>query len=188
MLNSETDRRAELFTRYPLSSVFLYNGITVLHFLLGGAGIMVGYGFTPWAGYLFGSFYLIFSFAEMYIVMPLTVCKKCVYYKLEGALCISGLNVISKKISKEGDVENFPDRASGIFCLNNMYIASLALPILAIIPALFVNFSITLLVLFLILLTLMVFRFFVIFTKIACIHCRAKFICPQAGQMGVREL
>jgi hypothetical protein len=36
-------------------------------------------------------------------------------------------------------------------------------------------------------LILLLFRFFIIFPKIACIHCYAKYICPQAGQMGVRE-
>jgi hypothetical protein len=35
---------------------------------------------------------------------------------------------------------------------------------------------------------LLLFRFFVIFPKIACLHCRAKAVCPQAGAMGVRQL
>jgi hypothetical protein len=69
-----------------------------------------------------------------------------------------------------------------------MYIAALIIPIIAAVPALIVNFSIPLLVIFLALIALLVFRFFVIFTKIACLHCRAKYKCPQAGQMGVREL
>jgi hypothetical protein len=123
----------------------------------------------------------------MYIIMPLTVCPNCVYYKLDNSLCISGLNVVSKKIAKEGNPNNFVKRAEGLLCFNNMYIATLIIPMIAIIPALVMNFSILLLVIFLTLIALLVFRFFVIFTKIACLHCRAKYICPQAGQMGVRE-
>jgi len=156
--------------------------------LLGGVGIILGYDFSPWAGYLFGVLYLVFSFMEMYVLMPLTVCHNCVYYKIENSLCISGLNVVSKKIAREGKPENFPKRAEGVLCFNNIYIAALIIPILAIIPALIINFSIPLLIIFLALIALLLFRFFVIFTKIACVHCRAKYKCPQAGQMGVREL
>ena len=185
---SETRPKAKLHTRYPLSSILIYNGSTVAHYLLGGIGILIGYNFSSWAGYLCGALYLILSFAEMYVLMPLTVCPNCVYYKLEDALCISGLNVVSKRIAKEGKVENFTKRAEGIFCFNNMYIAALIVPIIAIIPALFLNHSMPLLIIFFALVALLVFRFFVIFTIIACLHCRAKFRCPQAGQMGVREL
>ena len=32
------------FVRYPGSSVIVYNGTTVLHYLLGGWGILMGYG------------------------------------------------------------------------------------------------------------------------------------------------
>ena len=96
--------------------------------------------------------------------------------------------MISKKIAKEGNPENFAKRAEGLLCFNNMYIAALIIPIITAVPALIVNFSIPLLVIFLALIALLVFRFFVIFTKIACLHCRAKYKCPQADQMGVREL
>ena len=187
-MSSQTGPKAKLHTRYPLSSILIYNGSTVAHYLLGGIGIIIGYNFSSWAGYLFGALYLVFSFVEMYIIMPLTVCPNCVYYKIENALCVSGLNVVSKKIAKEGNPKNFAERAEGLFCFNNMYIAALIIPIIAIIPALFVNHSISLLIIFFALIALLVFRFFVIFTKIACLHCRAKYKSPQAGQMGVREL
>ncbi len=187
-MSSETQKKAKLHTRYPLSSIIIYNGSTVIHYLLGGIGITIGYDFSSIAGYLFGALYLAFSFIEMYIIMPLTVCPNCVYYKIENSLCISGLNAVSKRIAKEGSPENFAKRAEGILCFNNMYIAALVIPIIAIIPALIINFSIPLLIIFLFLITLLGFRFFVLFIKIACPHCRAKYKCPQAGQMGVREL
>ncbi len=183
----EKDTKAKLHSRYPWSSVFIYNGSTILHFLLGGAGIILGYSFSPWVGYGFGILYLIFSFVEMYGVMPIAVCPNCVYYRAKDWLCISGLNVISKKMAKEGDLKDFPRRAQGLLCPNNLYLASLIIPIVAMIPALIVNFSVVLLIIFLAVLSLLLFRFFVIFPRIACLHCRAKYECPQAGAMGVRN-
>jgi hypothetical protein len=38
-----------------------------------------------------------------------------------------------------------------------------------------------------ILFSMLAIRFFIIFPRLACIHCLSKFVCPQAGQMGVRE-
>ena len=119
--------------------------------------------------------------------MPLTVCPHCVYYKLKNSLCISGLNVISKRFAKSGGANKLGNRAKGVFCFNNMYIFALIIPILVTIPALIINYSVLLLILFISLVVLLMFRFFILFVKIACLHCRAKFTCPQAGQMGVRE-
>jgi hypothetical protein len=177
-----TREKLNLYTRYPLFSVFIYNGTTAGHYILGGIGIMVGYG--SWIGYLMGSIYLAFSFIEMYVHMPLKVCCNCVYYKLENSLCISGLNLVSRKVAREGNIKDFQSRARGPFCPNNLYISSLVIPIIAIIPALILNFSFSVLVILLILVGLLLFRFFVIFPKIACVRCRAQNICPQAQSMG----
>jgi len=173
----------QVYTRYPLSSILIYNGATVIHYLLGGMGIILGY--NSWIGYLIGLLYLALSITEMYVHMPLKVCPNCVYYKLENSLCISGLNVFSRKVAKQGDMKDFPRRAKGIFCPNNLYIASLVIPIIVMIPALILNFSFLVLVILLVVVGLLVFRFFVIFPKIACVHCRAKNICPQARSMGL---
>jgi hypothetical protein len=172
---------AELYTRYPLKNILIYNGTTVVHYLLGGTGIILGY--NSWIGYLIGILYVVFALMEMYVHMPLKVCPNCVYFKLENSLCISGLNVVSRKIAKEGDIKNFANRAKGVFCPNNLYIASLVIPIIAMIPALILSFSFVVLAILLIVIGLFIFRFFVIFTKIACVHCRAKNICPQAQSM-----
>jgi len=177
--------KAEVYARYPASSVLIYNGATIFHFLLGAIGVILGYNFS-WIAYLFGALYLAFSFAEMYVIMPLTVCPNCVYYRMSNSLCVSGLNVISKKTTKEGNLNDFSNRANGLFCHNNMYMASLIIPIIAMIPALIINFSFLLLAILLIVLGLLLFRFFVIFTKIACVHCAAKNDCPNAKSMGIR--
>ncbi len=38
---------AEVYTRYPISNILIYNGTTILHYLLGGIGIILGYN-IPW--------------------------------------------------------------------------------------------------------------------------------------------
>jgi hypothetical protein len=186
-MKTKKGARAELYVRYPASSIVVYNGATILHFLLGGIGITLGYSFSSWAGYTFGLLYLVLSFAEMYVIMPLKVCPNCTYYRAKDSLCISGLNIFASKISKEGHQKDFAKRAEGIFCQNNLYLASLVVPIVAMIPAIFINFSSTLLLIFWLVVGLLLFRFFVIFPRIACLHCRAKHACPQAGAMGLRD-
>ena len=178
-----TKNSMKVYTRYPISSRLIYNGTTILHFVLGGIGIFLGY--HSLIGYILGSLYLVFSFTEMYVHMPLKVCPNCVYYKLDNSLCISGLNVISRRVAKEGSVNDFPNRARGIFCPNNLYIAALLIPVIAMIPALVLNFTFLVLVILIIVVGLLLFRFFVIFTKIACVHCLAKNVCPQARSMGL---
>ena len=187
-MKPEKRAKAELYVRYPLSSVLVYNGTTVLHFLLGGMGIAIGYGFSSWGGRTFGLLYLVLSFLEMYVVMPLTVCPRCTYYRTKDSLCISGLNVLSTRIAKEGRPKDFPKRAEGLFCPNNLYLASLIVPLIAMIPAMVIHFSVALLVIFLVVAGLLLFRFFIIFPRIACLHCRAKHKCPQAEAMGLRNL
>ena len=93
------------YTRYPVSHIALYNGVTVLHFLLGGAGIMLGYGLSCLA-YLFGALYLVFAFVEMYLVMPLTVCPNCVYYGMKNAAKLRSWPGVCATYSKDTILEN----------------------------------------------------------------------------------
>jgi hypothetical protein len=180
--------KAERYRRYPWANILIYNGSTILHFTLGGVGMSLGYSLWGWVAYLLGAVYLVFAFGEMYLLMPWKICPNCVYYRWDGSRCISGLNIVSRKLAKPGKAESFAKRAKGLFCPNNLYMAALALPILALVPALIANFSWSLLIVWAAVVGLLVFRFFVVFAKLACLHCQAKFTCPQAGQMGVREL
>jgi len=179
--------KAETYTRYPLSTVFIYNGSTVLHFLLGAFGIALACTYWPRMGYSLGILYFVLSLAEIYVVMPLTVCPSCTYRRIKGALCVAGLNLLSARMAKERPKKEFPRRAEGIFCANNVYMASLMVPIAAMIAGMLFNFSAALLLVFLIVAALLIFRFFVIFPKLACLHCKAKHACPQAAAMGVRD-
>jgi hypothetical protein len=179
-------KRAELFSRYPISDLILYDGVTVLHYLFGGLGITLAYSFVRWS-FMLGAVYLLFALFQMYVLMPLMVCPSCVYHRMEDGRCISGLNRISRRSAKEKPLQAFPNRSKGILSPNNLYMASLILPILAIIPGLIIDFSFILLGILLGVVILLLFRFFVIFPRIACIHCSAKFRCPNAEKMGVRD-
>ncbi len=182
----KTKTRAVVYTKFPFYRVIIYEFTTILHYILGGIGLIIGYIFLSW-GFLIGSIYLVFAFLQMYVLMPLIVCPNCVYYRMENGRCVSGLNKISQKIAKEGNPEDFPKRAEGIFCYNNIYMAALFIPIIGLIPALILNFSLILLGIFLVVLGLLLFRFFVLFPKIACLHCSAKYTCPIGEQIGVRD-
>jgi hypothetical protein len=187
MSSSEVAAKAKVYKRYPLANILIYNGTTILHFLVGGFGLIIGYNFlwSGWGGYIFGLIYLIFAFIQMYIIMPLTVCPNCVYYRMKGGRCTSGMNLVSRKIAKEGDIKNFGDRAKGYLSHNKLYMGALFIPIITLLPALILNFSIILLILFLSVLGLLMFRFFVVFKKTACVHCSAKYRCPNAIAMGI---
>ncbi|MCP5103424.1 MAG: hypothetical protein GY950_08595 [bacterium] len=65
-------QKVNVYTRYPLSSVFIYNGVTILHYAAGGL-------------------YFLFAVVQMYVIMPLSVCSNCVYYRMKNARCISVL-------------------------------------------------------------------------------------------------
>lgn len=179
--------KAKLYNRYPLSSILVYNGTTILHFMAG--GLILSYSSRFWGsfGIILGLLYISLSLVEMYILMPLQVCRNCVYFKLENGLCISGLNVLSRRFAREGNPSNFAQRAQGLFCPNNLYIVSLAIPILGGIPLLIAAFSLPICILEIVLFILLATRFLYIIPRMACVHCSSKFICPQAGQMGVRE-
>ncbi|UCF93493.1 MAG: hypothetical protein JSW39_04840 [Desulfobacterales bacterium] len=177
---------AQAYVRYPVANIVFYNGVTVFHYLLGAIGIILGYRFSP-AAWAFGALYLAFALLQMYLVMPLTVCPHCIYFRTADSLCPSGLNVIAQKIAQPGHPHDFGQRAKGWFCHNNLYIAALIIPIIAMLPALILNFSYLLLILLLAVVGLLLLRFLVIFTKTACVHCLAKNECPNAQSMGLSQ-
>jgi hypothetical protein len=183
---TETTDKAELYTRYPISSVVIYNGTTALHYLLGSLGIALAY--PGWWGRALAGVYLAAAVVQMWLLMPLTVCPSCVYVRLEQALCISGLNVVTRRLGLEGEPAAFGDRARGAACHNTLYMGSLILPALAMLPGLALSFSWALVLVFGAVVGLLLYRFFVVFPKLACLHCRAKYVCPNAEPMGVREL
>jgi hypothetical protein len=175
-----------LYTRYPLSSVALYNGLTVTHFVLGGLGVFLG--FSDWMGGVWLTLiYLVFAFGQLYLIMPMRVCPNCAYYRLDGGRCISALNLLSRRIAGAGRPVDFRKRARGPLCHNNLYLAALIAPIPLMILGLVLNFSITLLVIMAEVIVLTLVRFLVLLPRTACGHCYARAKCPNAEQMGLNK-
>jgi hypothetical protein len=178
--------KSTVYTQYPLSSVALYNGLTVTHFLLGGLGVFLG--FSGWtAGYWLSALYVVFAFGQMYLIMPMRVCPNCAYYRLDGARCISALNLLSHRLAGSGRPVDFRKRAKGPLCHNNLYLAALIAPVPLIIVGLVLNYSVTLLAILVAVIGLALLRFFILIPKVACAHCHAKTKCPNAAQMGLNK-
>jgi hypothetical protein len=174
---------ARVYRVYPASSVLLYNGVTLAHFGFGTLGILVGFETWPTLAWILGGAYLLFALGQMYVLMPLKVCPACAYRRMDGARCVSALNLVSARLAAPRDPDRFPERARGVLCHNNLYMAALGVPLLLMLPGLVADFSILLLGLFLTLAALLAVRMFVLFTKVACVHCAAKGACPNAQAM-----
>lgn len=174
------------YSRYPLKNVITYNLVTILHYIFGFAGILYALNFSNTAQ-IAAVFYVSFAFVQMYVLMPIMVCPNCVYTKKPGMFCVTGLNIIARKLPVEGDINNFADRGKGILCHNNLYLAAKIIPLVIMLPFVFINYSPTLLGIFLIVLALLLLRIFYLFKKLACAACLAKNICPNAQSMGLSE-
>ena len=183
MQGRERGPRQKAHRVYPASSVLAYETVTVAHYLLGSVGILIGFGafdWAPWAALA----YALFAFGQMYVAMPLMVCRNCVYHRMEGARCVSGLNRVARRIAREGRLEDFEKRAGGL-SHNKLYMASFIIPIVAIAVALVMEHSVVALLLLVAVVALFAVRFFVLFKRVACPHCMAKHRCPNARSMGI---
>ena len=176
---------AAVYRVYPLSSVVLYNGVTLLHFGLATAGLAVAYSAWPLLGWTLAGVYLAFALGQMYVMMPLVVCPGCAYRAMDGARCVSALNLVSRRLAKARPPDEFGGRAEGVLCHNNLYMAALIAPLAMILPGVILNFSILGLGMLLVVAALLAFRYFVVFKRTACPHCAAKGRCPNAKSMGI---
>jgi hypothetical protein len=176
---------SDVYRSYPRWSVALYNGATLLHFGLGAAGLAVAYDRWPKLGWALAAAYLAVALGQMYVMMPLVVCPSCVYRTMTAARCVSAMNIVSARLRRIGSPADFALRARSVFCHNNLYLGSLITPIPLIVVALIINFSLAALVLGLAVASLLAFRYFVVFRKMACPHCAAKGRCPNARAMGI---
>ena len=176
---------AKVYARYPLANIAIYNGVTLAHFGLGAAGIVLGYARWPTAAWTIGLVYLVFALGQMYVLMLLSVCPSCVYRRLDGARCVSAMNLVSARIAPLADEGDFGRRAEGALCHNHLYMASLVAPLVIILPALVFAFSWALLALLLAVAALLALRLFVVFPRVACGVCAAKGRCPNTKAMGI---
>ncbi len=175
----------KVYRHYPLANIVIYNGVTLAHYALGAVGIVVGYARWPLLAWTVGLVYLVFALGQMYVLMPLVVCPSCAYRRMDGARCVSAMNLVSARIAPLADPEEFARRAEGAFCHNHLYMASLIAPLVLIVPALIVAFSWIVLALLLAVAALFALRLFVVFPRVACGVCAARGRCPNAKAMGL---
>lgn len=163
----------------------MYNGITLAHYALGALGAVLGYQRWPALGWTLGMAYLVFALAHIHVIMPLAVCPSCAHRRMQGARYVSAMNLVSARLVPPKDPADFSRRAAGVFCRNNLSLASLATPLLIMLPALGLAFSAVLLAVFLAVAALLAFRVFVVFPRVACGHCAPKGRCPNAQVVGL---
>ena len=176
---------SEVYRSYPLRSVALYNGVTLLHFGLATWGLLVAYDRWPALAWVLALAYLGVALGQMYVMMPLVVCVACAYATMPRARCVSGLNLIAAHLKPAPPAEFEARRTKGALSHNKLYMGSLMAPLPLLAAGLIVNFSLVGLALLLVVASLLAFRILVVFRRTACPHCAAKGRCPNARAMGI---
>jgi hypothetical protein len=175
-----------VYRSYPLRDVALYNGVTLLHFGVAAAGLLLVYGRWPVLAWVLAIVYLLVALGQMYVVMPLVVCTACVYTTMPGSRCVSGMNLVAARLGRRAPAEEFEARRTkGVLSHNKLYMGSLIAPIPLLAIGLVFNLSALALAALLAVAALLAFRIFVIFRRTACPHCAAKGHCPNAKAMGI---
>ena len=175
-----------VYRSYPLRDVALYNGVTLLHFGLAAAGLLLAYDRWPVVAWVLAIVYLLVALGQMYVVMPLVVCAACVYTTMPGSRCVSGMNLVAARLGRRTPAEEFEARRTkGVLSHNKLYMGSLIAPIPLLAVGLSFNFSALALAALLVVAALLAFRIFVVFKRTACPHCAAKGRCPNARAMGI---
>jgi len=178
--------RAQSLRRYGLASVLFYHCLTLAHYSLGAAVIIVAYGDGPILAWPLALAYFSFALVQFYALMPLCVCPGCVYRSVPGSRCIAGLNVVSAKLRPPaGEVAEFEERAQGVLCHNTLYVAALVAPLVLVVPALVLAFSWAVVALALAIAALIAVRVEVVFRLLGCPRCLARRWCPNARAMHV---
>ena len=176
--------RSQLLTVYPLPRVILYNAVTILQIALAGLGLYMAFA-ASWIGPVSAIVYLVFATGTLYVLQPLRVCPHCPYYRTEGARCISGLNLLARRITHQGKPQYFKRRAKGPLCHNNLHLTALFAPFPLLLLGLALDFSVALLAVTAVLAALVVFRIAVLYRRLACPGCEAKQRCPNAARLGI---
>jgi hypothetical protein len=174
-----------VYRSYPWQDVALYNGVTLLHFGLAAAGLLLTYDRWPVLSWVLAIAYLVVALGQMYVMMPLVVCVACAYAAMPGARCVSGLSLIAARLRPAPLDEFEARRTRGALSHNKLYMGSLVAPIPLLALGLILDFSAAGLAVLLCVAALLAFRILVVFKRTACPHCAAKGRCPNARAMGI---
>jgi hypothetical protein len=176
--NASADE-ARSFRRYPLWRVLCLNGLTVAHYFLGCAAILLAYRSYPVLGWPLGLGYLVFAFVQLYVLMPLVVCPGCVYRSVRDGRCPSGLNLISARLCPpSASAIEFRQRTHGALCQSSLCLWSWVLPVPLALPGLALSFSWLAATLTATVAALAVIRLALVTKRAVCSHCLARRWCP----------
>ncbi len=169
------------FRRYSLWRVLCLNALTLGHYLVGCAAILIAYRSYPILGWPLGVAYLVFSVVQLYVLMPLVVCPGCVYRTVRDGRCASGLNLVSNRLCPPSPrAAEFEERTHGALCQSSLCLWSWILPVPLALPALAVSFTWSALALTATVAVLAVVRLAVVERLVVCSHCLAHRWCPVA--------
>ena len=170
---------ARSFRRYPLWRVLFLNSLTVAHYFLGCAAILVAYRGYPLIGLPIGLAYLVFAMVQLYVLMPLVVCPGCVYRSVRDGRCPSGLNLLSARLcAPSASALEFRERSHGALCQSSLCLWSWVLPVPLVLPGLAVSFSWPAATLTATVAALAVIRLAPVTRRAVCSHCLARRWCP----------
>jgi hypothetical protein len=173
---------ARPFRRYPLWRVVALNGLTVVHYLVGGGAILAAYRDYPIVGWPLGVAYLVFAMVQLYVLMPQVVCPGCVYRTIRDGRCPSGLNLISARLAPPAaSAVEFGQRTHGALCQSSLCLWSWLLPVPLALPGLVVSFSWTAASLTAVVAALAVARLTIVARVAVCPHCLARRWCAEAS-------
>jgi hypothetical protein len=128
--------------RYPLWRVAGNTCLTLLHYGLGTALLLVAYRLVPALAWPLAASYLVFCVAQRYLFMPLVVCSGCAYLGIEGGRCSCGNNLIAARLTRLSAVsDGFAARTSGALAPHKLDVASFVLPLFLALPGLLFAYS-----------------------------------------------
>ena len=168
----------QAFRRYPLWRVLGLNALTLVHYVVGCAAILVAYQSYPVLAWPLGLAYLVFAVVQLYMLMPLVVCPGCVYRTVRDGRCPSGLNLVSARLCPPSpNAIEFRERSHGALCQSSLCLWSWILPVPLAVPALAVSFSWPALALTAIVSVLALMRLTLVERLAVCSHCLARRWC-----------
>lgn len=152
--------------KFPKANIILGNSLILIWI---GLGTIACWFFSPIAGYL----YIAFAITMVYIILRKLVCTNCYYY---SKWCSLGWGKLSALFFKKGDIQKFSS-CPGIKMAGPTYGLLCFIPLALIIISLFQNFTITKIIVLVLLFIVCLFSA-VINRRKTCSKCKMRLVCP----------
>lgn len=168
-MKNEVELFEEGIEKSPAGRIFVDNFMMLFWISFGTIACWFLYPMAAWA-------YLIFGILMVYVILRKLVCTKCYYY---GKWCHSGWGKLSTLFFKKGNMENFSKGVVKILPPLT-YGLLLVVPLVSIIISMIQFFSITKLIVLILLLSVSSYSG-AIGRKKSCERCKMKYICPGSA-------